>query len=105
MNKIYGITVNVSEHCWYGVIPEGIRPDWLDEIKGTRYFRSKRERDLFVDKIEELLYKTHGGYDEDGDYEITNYGTFSIVISYENYFEEEFKPVSERRVKVRARRA
>lgn len=105
MNKIYGITVKVSEHCWYGIIPEDERPEWLNEIKGTRYFRSKRERDLFVDKIEELLYKWHGGFDDDGDYEITNYGTFSIVISYKNYFEEEFKPVGERRVKVRTRRA
>lgn len=101
MNKIYGITINVYEHCHYGVIPEDERPEWLNEIKGTRYFRSKREREAFVDKIEELFYKCHGGFDEDGDYEITNYGSFSIVINYKNYFEEEFKPVGERMVTLR----
>lgn len=101
MNKIYGNTIEVFKHCHYGVIPEDEIPEWLDEVKGTRYFKSKRERELFIEKIEDLLYKCWGGFDDDGDYEITNYGSFSIIISYKNYFEEEFKPVSERMVKLR----
>ena len=41
MNKIYGNTIEVFKHCHYGVIPEDEIHEWLDEVKGTRYFKSK----------------------------------------------------------------
>lgn len=96
-NLIYGITVDIYE---YGPVPSDARPSWLNEIKGTRYFRTKSERKDFVNKIEELFCKSCGGFNEDGTYEITDYARYGIVIDYENYFEEEYKPITDKRVRV-----
>lgn len=100
-NLIYGVEVQVWS---WGPVPAYEKPEWLNEIKGIYYFRNERQRRDFVNKLRKTLDGSHGGWDIDGIYEITNYGTWGICIDHEE-FEEEFKPVSERRVKVRTRRA
>lgn len=96
---LYGVNVYID---FWGISSKTIAEEYpqLKEYLGKNIFKTKSQRDKFVRKIESLVLNTFGGGwtcgDEDDTLEITNYGTFSILI-YTDKFEEEFKYIKERR--------
>lgn len=99
---LYGVDVYID---FWGVSSKSITEEYsqLKEYLGKNIFKTKSQRDKFVRKIESLVLYTFGGgwtsaVDETDDemLEITDYGTFSILI-HTDKFEEEFKPIKERR--------
>lgn len=99
---LYGVDVHID---FWGISSKSITEEYpqLKEYLGKNIFKTKSQRDKFVRKIESLVLYTFGGgwtcncKDEDDEVlEITDYGTFSILI-YTDKFEEEFKPIKERR--------
>lgn len=98
---LYGVNVYID---FWGISPKSITEEYsqLKEYLGKNIFKTKSQRDKFVRKIESLVLYTFGGgwtcgdEDDDETLEITDYGTFSIFI-YADKFEEEFKPIKERR--------
>ena len=98
---LYGVNVYID---FWGISSKTITEEYpkLKEYLGKNIFKTKSQRDNFVRKIESLvLYDFGGGWTcgdegENDVLEITDYGTFSILVNTDK-FEEEFKPIKERR--------
>jgi len=89
---LYGLNIHVD---YWGISSKEVREEYPEvwNGQGKLYFKTKRERDNYIKDFDISIWnKYKPGYDCDNNLEITDYGSFSITITYDTWTEK-FKEI------------
>lgn len=85
---LYGLNIIID---YWGISSKEFKEDYPDlyEGQGKLYFKTKKERDDYMKTFEVSVWNKYSpGYDCDNNIEITDYGTFSILIRFKKWTEK-----------------